>query len=261
MLLRIIGDHGAIDSVDGIVIFGAAYPELHLVFQPPIVPVLLHLYIGGLGLADTGVFQRGGLGRFCAHILGARATSAGTAVIRRPVGLPLLLQYRAVGGGDSIVVLGGIHPELHFVFQPAIIPVLLDPQPADLALRHAGMFQRRLLGLLLANITGAAAGFRPGTAALPAVQNILLAAQNFSCPSVDMVLKLSPGCLKLHLIVGYAVVQLRIYIGHHRAHRHRARIFLRSDERRLFSNRHRGGADLGQVLQLLHRELGQLFKL
>ena len=83
------------------------------------VQLLLHLDVVGVGLGDAGVVQGRGESGVPADGL---VRGDGVGVV-----LPLLGQDGAGGAVHGDVPLGGAHPELHVVLQPAVVVVPLHP--------------------------------------------------------------------------------------------------------------------------------------
>ena len=178
---------------------------------------------------------------------------------------------------DGIVVLVGSAPELDFILQAAVVPLPLDLPVGNIACGQSGVAQRGLLGGLLAHVlplraggrrlggagVGGHRGVRPWTGGIGVCaggERVLGPAEHLAGEGVHDILKLSPSGFQLHLIVRRELVQLRVHIGGHRVQRQSAGVGLRGCGRGALADGDALLARLEQVVQLLHREGGQLVK-
>ena len=128
--------------------------ELHLVEGEAVVVVELDADAGGVGLADAGVAEGGGLGRGLAY-----GAAAGLAGGRAAVeGLARGLDDFAAEGVDLVVELGVVGDELQLVDVAAVVAVELGLGPDGV--RYSGVAEGGGLGRGFADVV--AAGGRVG---------------------------------------------------------------------------------------------------
>jgi len=92
-------------------------------------------------------------------------------------------------------------------------------------------------------------------------QQVLLPAEHLPRVGVHQILKLTPCCVQLHLVVRGEFVQLGIDLSRDGIQRRCPGILLRGVSGGILTDGHSGRARFRKVLQLLHRELCQRVKL
>ena len=254
LLLHILLQNGAVHAGNHIVIFGAAHIELDFIFQPAVVIVLFHLQALNLGGGEACMGQGDGLGLFRTDVGTGRGLSGlggvGTALL-----LHILLQNGAVHAGNHIVIFGGAHIELDFVFQLTVVIVPFHPQVLYLGGGDAGGFQGDGFGFFRADVRGS--GDSRGRIVIVVLLGVAI--QNLSGVGLDLVFVLLAALVQLHLIVGGYFVQLRVYlpgqpgIGE-------AGVGLGDFQGFVPADGHLGSLGLCHLGQLLHREGRQLVK-
>ncbi len=153
--LLLVLPHLAGGRVHRVLILGGALPEIYVVLQAAVVVLPVDLHTGGILLLDPGVGQRRRFGGFRPNVPGGGGGGGAAAL---GVGLLFVANHRAGSTVDDVVILIAALPEVHVVFQPAVVVVLADSQASDLLLPEAGVGQGHRLGGGLANIPLAGGG-------------------------------------------------------------------------------------------------------
>ena len=150
--LLVILQNGSGNAIDGVLVLHAARLELHLIFQPAIVPVPFHLHFGGLALGHPGVAQGGLLGGLLANVGGGVPCLAVLTGVTLPMAVDLVLQNRARAAVHRVLILRCAAPELQLILQPSIVPLPLNLPAGDLLRRQPRVVQSGLLGGVLTNV-------------------------------------------------------------------------------------------------------------
>ena len=172
-----------------------------------------------------------------------------------------MLEDRAGGGVDLVAVLHAAGFELDLIDERAVLVVQFDLHVIRLVLAHARVVQGDGLRLGMADVAG---GRNRLCRLIPyrgRGRQVLLPAEHLPRVGVHQILKLTPCCVQLHLVVRGEFVQLGIDLRRDGVQRRCPGILLRGVSGGILTDGHGGRACFRKVLQLLHRELRQRVKL